>query len=114
VVGPIVIVAFGAGLWSVSRLGSTSNRKVSTGIWTKPPKWARILFRVRDGHIGIDDALTGAVGLLWVIGGIALAVSGLTPASGAFYGVVAFLFGCFIVAGGLALAIWLRREYWSG
>jgi hypothetical protein len=109
-VTPTVMIFFGAGFLIASRLGRGTQREHPTGVWNDPPAWARRLFAVRQGRIMIDDALAACIGMFWVAGGLALAVTGQTKESTAYFaildvGAVVFLVGAFV-----AVAIWFRRE----
>ena len=109
-VNAAAVIVTGAGLLLVSRLGRGSTRATPSGMWNNAPRWVRWLIGVQ--RVPLDDALIGLTGLLWLLGGAGLAVTGQTTDSTAFFPVAVVLVVCLIVAGFLAFAIWYRREHW--
>lgn len=109
-VSPTAIFFCGACFFMASRLGRGTKREHPTGVWNDPPAWARRLFAVRQGRIMIDDALVACIGMMWVAGGLALAVTGQTRESTAFFAVVVIGTVGFFVGGIAVFAIWFRRE----
>jgi hypothetical protein len=109
-VSPTAMVVFGACFIMLSRVGRGTQREHPTGVWNDPPAWARRLFAVRQGRIMIDDALVECIGIFWAAGGLALAVTGQTKESTAFFAVLTVGAVGFIVGGIVSFAIWFRRE----
>jgi hypothetical protein len=108
-VNAAALIVVGAGLLLVSRLGRGSTGALPSGMWNDPPRWIRWLVGVE--RVPLDDALVALTGLLWLLGGACLAVTGQTKESAAFLVVTAVLVVCLIITSVLAFAIWYRREH---
>jgi hypothetical protein len=109
VLGPRSIMIFGIALLLLAWLGAHWKRPSNSGVLDHPPAWLRHLVGASDGRVQLDDLIVGIVGLLWLLGGAWLALTGKAVDSPSFTGVVAGLIVLCLVGGLLAFAVWVRR-----
>jgi hypothetical protein len=103
------VIVFGAGLLVVAWLGARWKRESSSGVLDRLPAWLRRLVGSHDGRVQLDDLSIGIVGLLWLLAGVGLGVSGQSEDSSVFIPVLVALVVLFLVGGLVAFAVSVRR-----
>lgn len=105
------MILVGAALTAVTRLLGTADRGGSFGVWRSPPPWARLIFGAHTGVVLLDDVIVAIVGLVWLVGGVAVALSGQPAGSRFFESVETLLVVVFLAGGAAAVMIWFVREH---
>lgn len=105
------MLLIGAGLTVLARMFGGRSRRGSFGAWQSPPPWVRVLFGAHRDCTFLDDAIVQVVGMVWLLAGGALLVTGQSSGSATFGAVETALVLCFLAGGVAALLIWFVREY---
>ncbi len=106
-----LLAIIGAVLYVYARRYGGSPKTLWAG-WQTPPRWTRVMFGAKNDQILLNDLLIEVVGMIWMIVGFALVVSGSGPGSSTFTAATAFLLAVLLLGGLAAISVWVARELW--